>query len=137
MARINQRTLTSIGGLIVIALIAAGLIIAVVVFVKQRGDQVRRDEAVKIADQQAAEQEATNEANNADVDDETVSEGATTDPDESTATDGEETAPVLAATDELPATGPSDGLVQLLAVAALGLATSFYVASRRAVAEAR
>lgn len=132
MANINRQAVIRVGALVLVALVAAGLIISVILFVKNRGEQARRDEAIKIANEQAAEEDTPAPT------DESTSEG-TVNPDETqeeTATESDDE-PVIADADELPATGAGDAVLQLVAVSMLALSISFYVSSRRAYAQIR
>ena len=131
MAMFSGWRITRVGILFVIGvLVLGGLVFAGVSLVKQRGEQVRRDEAVKIA-----EQNLKNESESVPA-----SEGATSGaaPAES-AEDNKPAATSTVATTggtstELPQTG-LEGVGSILAVTALSLSVAFYVASRRAVRE--
>jgi hypothetical protein len=103
-------------------LVLAGLVFGGIWFVNERGEQARRDEAIKIAEQQLEEQsEVATETNNGTAPAE--EEGANG---PILSTSGEENV-------ELPETGPE--IVHILAITALTLSAAYYVGSRRALGQ--
>ena len=131
MAVFGGWRLTRAGILFVIGiLVLGGLVTGGIFLVKNHGEAVRRDEAVKVAEQNLKDKSeveskpiatstpddsSTNSANNGGSAAETTTPPATT-----------------PATSELPQTGPADGLMNTLIVAMLALSVGFYVSSRRA-----
>jgi hypothetical protein len=122
MAIFNGWQITRAGVVFVIGiLVLAGLVFGGIWFVNERGEQARRDEAIKIAQQQLEEQsEVATETNTGTV---PVDEEEENGPVPSSS--GEERV-------ELPETGPE--IVHILAVTALALSAAYYVSSRRALA---
>ncbi|MFZ2126212.1 MAG: hypothetical protein WAV04_01755 [Candidatus Microsaccharimonas sp.] len=114
--RITRAGVVFVAGIIILA----GLVFGGIWLVNQRGEQARRDEAIKIAEQQLQEQsEVAAETNSEPVQaEETQTNTATS---------------TSANAAELPATGPE--LMQLLAIALLALSVGYYVTSRRARAQ--
>jgi len=125
MASIGNVRVTRAGIIfIIVAIVLAIVVFASVSFVKQRGEQVRRDEAVDIA-QQNLENEAQTPIAIAE-DGESI---------ETTSPPAEESASATSGsnTGELPQTGPE--LINVIVIALLAGAATYYVASRRAVRE--
>lgn len=112
-----------------IALIAAALIIGGVLFVKNRAEQARRAEAVKIAQQQAEDQAADQATSSSDDESEADNGAGTT----SNSDESEPVAPAAQPATELPTTGPENSVLQLVAVTMLVMSSSLYLASRKAV----
>jgi FtsZ-interacting cell division protein ZipA len=123
MAIFNGWRITRAGVVFVIGiLVLAGLVFGGIWFVNERGEQARRDEAIKIAQQQLEEQsEVARETNNGTA---VTDEGEENSP--APSTNGEENV-------ELPETGPE--IVHILAITALTLSTAYYVGSRRALGQ--
>ena len=132
MAMLGGWRLTRTGILFVIGVVVlAGLVFGGIVLVRQRGEQVRRDEAVKVAEQNLKEQ----------------SEVATVPADESSASESEAEAAAAqeaaenaagsnaaaSATGQLPETGPADDFGRIIAVTILATSVAFYVSSRRSL----
>jgi LPXTG-motif cell wall-anchored protein len=123
MAIFNGWRITRTGVLFVLGIILlAGLVFGGIWLARERAEQARRDEAIKLAEQnleEMAEQtpEQTTVDGEADNTEEEVVVVETPEPN---------------ATESLPETGPND-LAGLLAVAMLALATALYLSSRRAV----
>jgi LPXTG-motif cell wall-anchored protein len=123
MAIFNGWRITRTGVLFVLGIILlAGLVFGGIWLARERAEQARRDEAIKLAEQnleEMAEQtpEQTTVDGEADNTEEKVVVVETPEPN---------------ATESLPETGPND-LAGLLAVAMLALATALYLSSRRAV----
>jgi Tfp pilus assembly major pilin PilA len=86
-------------------------------FVQQRGEQARRDQAIALADQIAQENEAIAAANKPKPSQPVVTETPTS-----------QQAPE---TTQLPATGPIDVLMSIVAIGALTTTISYYMSSRR------
>jgi len=132
MAMLGGWRLTRTGILFVIGVVVlAGLVFGGIVLVRQRGEQVRRDEAVKVAEQNLKEQ----------------SEVATTPAEESAASESEAEAAAAqeaaenaagsnaaaSAIGQLPETGPADDFGRIIAVTILATSVAFYVSSRRSL----
>lgn len=108
--RITRAGVVFVGGLIILAV----LIFGGIWFVQNRGEQTRREEAIKVAEQNLQEQSKP------PVETTTETEVATTD-----------TTPPASNEAALPETGIEIGHV--LAITVLSLATGYFVTSRRAV----
>lgn len=121
--RITRTGIVFIIGVVVLA----ALVFGAVWYVQQRGEQARRAEAVKIAEQNLTEQSKTATQPTK------VDEGSNT----SSSSNGthSDTQPTTVATStvELPATGPDAS--NIIVVTVLSLAVSLYIASRRMVRE--
>jgi len=122
--RITRTGIVFIIGIIVLA----ALVFGAVWYVQQRGEQARRAEAVKIAEQNLIEQSKTATTNPTKVDEgsdkSTSSNGTHTDTQSTTA---------ATSTVELPATGTDATSIAIVTV--LSLSVSLYIASRRMVRE--
>ena len=119
MAVLNGWRLTRAGVVFVLGIVLLGaLVFGGIWFVKERGEQARRDEAIKVAEAQLEEQ---SEVNQTPIAEEAQNNGSTNAP---------TTGTTQATTVELPATGAEAG--HIVAIAALAIATSYYAASRRA-----
>jgi len=125
MAVFGGWRLTRTGILFVIGiLVLGGLVTGGIFLVKNHGEAVRRDEAVKVAEQ--------NLKNQSEVESKPIAT-ETTDESTATSTDNGESAVVTPPnTSELPQTGPADGIINVLVVAMLALSVAFYVSSLRA-----
>jgi hypothetical protein len=110
--RITRAGIVFIGGIIVLA----ALIWGGIWLVRERGEQARRDEAVKVAQENLEEQSGT------------ITETVTNDEEEQTEASTQTPQPSAPAA-ELPATGGSFGA--LVAITALALAGAYYASSRR------
>jgi FtsZ-interacting cell division protein ZipA len=119
--RITRAGIIFVVGIIVLA----GLVFGGVMIAKNRGEQVRRDEAVKIAEQTLKDQSEAI-ATEAVDDTSTTTAGQTGGSTDVIATTG--TAPA-----QLPETGPASDLGRLAIVSILALSVAVYIASRRAV----
>jgi hypothetical protein len=111
-------------------IILAGLVFGGIWLVRERGEQVRRQEAVKIAEQNLETQSQAPTETKPEAKPETNTETTST----PTQTDTEtKPASTVAATNSgtLPETGPGD-IAQVIVVAILALAGAYYVTSRRA-----
>lgn len=116
-------------------IVVTGLIIGGLFWARQSGDQARRDEAVKIAEEQLKEESSDVALNEGDeTQDESQAngseQGATSESEgtiPSTGADVEESAPVT----ELPQTGPAETISSLIAIGGLSFATAAYLASRQ------
>lgn len=128
MAVLGGWRLTRMGVLFVIGIVVlTGLVTGGIFLVRNHGEQVRRDEAVKIAEQNLKDRSETStkptavptnkdQATNAGTNTSTTTEAATPN--------------ATAAPAELPETGIDAGRVLIVGILALSVA--FYVASRRA-----
>ena len=107
-----------IGVLVLVGLVTGGIFL-----VKNHGEAVRHEEAVKIAEENLKNQSEvkTQPVDTVDSSDKTE----TTSPDEAVKVVVEQTQPEV-----LPETGP-ESISNLLIIAILALSVSFYVASRR------
>ena len=111
-----------IGVLVLVGLVTGGIFL-----VKNHGEAVRRDEAVKVAEQKLKdESQVVSEPIATDTPEESGAAGA------DTSNNGESVVVTPSDTSELPQTGPVDGLVNVIIVAMLALSVAFYVSSRRA-----
>ncbi|MBC7459707.1 hypothetical protein H7200_03285 [Candidatus Saccharibacteria bacterium] len=131
--RITRAGIIFVVGIIVLA----GLVFGGVMIAKNRGEQVRRDEAVKIAEQTLKDQSEAiaTEA----VDDTSTTTAGSTGGSTTTAgaTNTTGSTDVIATTGtapaQLPETGPASDLARLAIVTILAVSIAVYVASRRAV----
>jgi len=124
MAVFGGWRLTRTGALFVIGiLVLGGLVTGGIFYVKNHGEAVRHEEAVKIAEENLKNQSEvkTQPVDTVDSSDKTE----TTSPDEAVKVVVEQTQPEV-----LPETGP-ESISNLLIIAILALSVSFYVASRR------
>jgi len=129
MALFGGRRITRAGILFIVGVLVLGALVTGGIFmVKSQGEAVRRDEAIKIAEQTLKDQSkvATQPVNTPEyTESETQSTG--TDSGDAVVTANEKA-------EELPATGPEElrALGQLLIVALLAFSASAYISSRRA-----
>lgn len=133
MAALGGWRLTRAGILFVIGiLVLGGLVTGGIFLAKNRGEAVRRDQAVKVAEQTLKDQSSSDSSGTAKSTDDTgtqTNSGAT-----GTSTTPANTGATTTATapSALPVTGP-DTLVELgniLAVTILALSVAFYISSR-------
>jgi len=127
MAIFGGWRVTRVGVLFIIGIIVlAGLVTGGIFLVKNRGEAVRREEAVKIAEQNLEDQSRV-AVQPVPAQESTVETAA--DPD----TTDEATAVPSSTTEALPQTGPSEvkAFVNIVIVAILALSASYYVTSRR------
>ena len=121
MAIFNEWRITRAGILFVVGIIVlAGLVFGGIWLVRERGEQARREDAIKVAEENLQKQSevATQPNNNGQQ------TGANTQPPAAAPPTGV----------ELPATGIAD-LAPVLVLAIVALAAGYYVSSRRAAAE--
>jgi len=116
---------TSQGGsvatfIIVVVILAAGLF-GTIYFLKRHGEQVRRDQAIAIYDQQQADKKSAEAENKEKAD--------MVNPDDNKASDVPSEA--AEASNSLPATGFDLAISQLMGVCLLVVATASYISSRR------
>jgi len=127
MAIFGGWRLTRTGILFIIGIIVlAGLVTGGIFLVKNRGEAVRREEAVKVAEQNLEDQ--------SEVAVQPVPVQESTEQTEANPSAATETTPVSASTSEsLPQTGPAElqALGNVVIIALLAFSVSFYVASRR------
>lgn len=117
MSAIGRLRITRQGVVIFVGIILLGVAVTYGAgFLQERGEQVRREEAVRQAEEALAKQ--TEEA---------VEVSANTDEQS-----GPEEVPVTGNSDALPHTGAGD-IYPIIVVIALTVAASYYVSSRRAV----
>jgi cytoskeletal protein RodZ len=135
MAAFNGWRLTRTGILFVVGiLVLGGLVTGGIFLVKNHGEAVRHDQAVKIAEQNLKDQSQTSTQPVTSSD--SSNSGNSSNTDTTTATDGstDTTTTAAASPSELPVTGIDDlqfiGRAAMLAV--LALSAAYYVASRRA-----
>jgi FtsZ-interacting cell division protein ZipA len=117
-------------GLIIGIIIVALLVLVGLSFAKQRGEQARRDEAVKIAQQNLESQSQGGALNEGDSGDKKGEE-------KPAGNNGNKAPEKTPTASELPQTGPVDGLLSLVAAAMLAFSATRYVASRRALLQSR
>ena len=138
MAMFSGWRVTRVGIVFVIGVIVlGGLVVGGIYLAKHRGEQVRRDQAIAIAEKNLTSQSAitpstatapSTESSNTSSDATHVGTAATdANTSGSTTSTGSTTA-------QLPQTG-FDGIERLVVVTILSLSVAFYVASRRAVRE--
>jgi hypothetical protein len=129
MALFGGRRITRAGILFIIGVLVVGTLVTGGIFmVKNHGEAVRRDEAIKIAEQTLKDQ---SEVATQPVDAPESTEGEA----QETGTDsGGAVVVANEKAEELPATGPEElrSLGQLLVVALLAFSASAYISSRRA-----
>lgn len=123
--RITRTGIVFVLGIVVLAAAVFGG----VWMVKERGEQARQEEAVRIAQQNLEEQSQTPVNESDDEEEQGMGVVAVEDDDEATSA-GSDVA-VQGDQDEMPQTGA--GLNMLLAIAFLTLAGAYYATSRRAV----
>ncbi len=138
MAMLSGWRVTRVGILFVIGVIVlGGLVVGGIYLAKHRGEQVRRDQAIAIAEKNLTSQSAMTPS--------TTAAPSTESSDKSpaathvgTAATGASASGSVASTGsaaaQLPQTG-FDGVGRLVIVTILSLSVAFYVASRRAVRE--
>jgi len=129
MAIFGGWRVTRVGVLFIVGIIVlAGLVTGGIFLVKNRGEAVRREEAVKVAEQNLEDQSKV--AVQPVPAEESTAQGAT-DPDAAGET---VTSTPTATAEELPQTGPAElqAIGNIVIVALLALSVSFYVTSRRA-----
>lgn len=136
MAILGGWRLTRMGVFFAIGIVVlAGLVTGGIFLVRNHGEQVRRDEAVKIAEQNLKDQSDTSTKPVAVTDDsnKAANSGANTaaDPSTNAATTSPDSSAAPAA---LPQTGIDGGRVLIVSILALSVA--FYVASRHAKSQA-
>lgn len=125
MAILGGWRLTRAGVLFVIGiLVLGGLVTGGIFLVKNHGEAVRRDEAVKVAEQNLKDQ--------SEVATQPIASDTSKDNDKTDTKPAETVIAAQTQATELPETGPS-GPLNVLIVTILALSVSFYVASRRAV----
>lgn len=124
--RITRTSILFVVGVVVLA----GIVFGGVWLAKERGEQARRDEAVKIAEQNLKDQSevAINKANEAVKQSNEGSDNAST---STTGTTSETQTTATQTASELPQTGPEFSSVIIVTI--LSLAVAFYVSSRKAV----
>ena len=151
MARFSGARITRAGIIFIIGIVVlAGLVFGGVMIAKNRGEQVRRDEAIKIAEQTLKDQSEaiatgavdgkTPETTGSTGTTGTTGSAGSTGSTGSTGSVGTNgvvattgTATTGTATTQLPATGPTADLGRLASVAILAVSIAVYVASRRTV----
>ena len=146
MARFSGARITRAGIIFIIGIVVlAGLVFGGVMIAKNRGEQVRRDEAIKIAEQTLKDQSEaiatgavdgkTPETTGSTGTTGTTGSAGSTGSTGSTGSVGTNgvVATTGTATTQLPATGPTADLGRLASVAILAVSIAVYVASRRTV----
>jgi len=110
----------SIVTFVIVGVVLAALLIGSVYYLKQRGDQVRKDQAIATADKlRADEDKAKSEAA-----DKSNTSGAVTD----------DTDKNVAAAKNLPATGAEMSVSSLVGIFLMSTMTTSYISSRRKLA---
>lgn len=128
MAIFNGWQITRAGVVFVVGIIILiGLVFGGVWMVRERGEQARRQEAAKIAQQNLEEQSETDPSTQTGTNTGAVAVSEPTDPDTQTTTS---TPP---ASNVLPETGAD--VSQIVSVTLVTLAVAYYVTSRRAARE--
>jgi len=134
------RTITRAGvGLVVGIILLAALVIGILFFVRERGEQARRTDAINIADQQlkedsdkgiAANPESDNSSTKSDEQAPTVQTPAQPAPQSSSQTTPSTSTPNPS---ELPKTGPVDQLGEVAVLSMLTFSVVSYVVSRKRI----
>jgi FtsZ-interacting cell division protein ZipA len=119
--RITRTGIVFILGTIVLI----GLVVGGIWLVRERGEQARRQEAVKIAEQNLEDQSQAQTETKPETNDETDSAPAATEDEANPVTT------TASRSDTLPETGPGD-IAQVIAVGVVTLAAGYYLTSRRA-----
>jgi len=133
MAMLGGWRLTRTGVLFVIGIVVlAGLVTGAVFLVKGRGEQVRRDEAVKVAEQNLREQSQGPIASDTDNDAAEQEAKAKAEADAKAAEEAKNAEIAAVDPNQLPQTGPADDFGRILVVTILATSVAFYVGSRRA-----
>lgn len=129
MAVFNGWRLTRAGVVFVVGIIVLALVVfGVIMFVRERGEQARRDEAIAVAEQNLEAQSEVSTAQTAD-DENTDSETTPAQASPATPAPATPTAPQAA---QLPETG-IESVAPIIILAIVTLAISYYVTSRRTV----
>lgn len=123
-------------GLIIGIIVVAGIVLTGLVVAKQRGEQARRDEAVKIAQQNLESQSQNGALNEGDTTTD-KGNGKTSDNKDGATNNGDKKPEKTPNTSELPQTGPVDSVLSLVAVALLAFSVTSYVTSRHALLKVR
>ena len=138
MAMLSGWRITRVGILFVIGVIVlGGLVFGGITLVKQRGEQVRRDQAIAIAEKNLTSQSANTPSTAVAPSTESTDTSPAANHVGTAATDATtsgNTASTDSTTAQLPQTG-FEGMGRLVVVTILSLSVAFYVASRRAVRE--
>ena len=134
------RTITRAGvGLVVGIILLAALVIGILFFVRERGEQARRTDAINIADQQlkedsdngiAANPENDNSSTKSDEQAPTVQTPAQPAPQSSSQTTPSTSTPNPS---ELPKTGPVDQLGEVAVLSMLTFSVVSYAVSRKRI----
>lgn len=138
------RTITRAGvGLVVGIILLAALVIGILFFVRERGEQARRTDAINIADQQlkedsdkgiAANPESDNSSTKSDEQAPTVQTPAQPAPQSSSQTTPQTTPSTSTPNpSELPKTGPVDQLGEVAVLSMLTFSVVSYVVSRKRI----
>jgi LPXTG-motif cell wall-anchored protein len=114
-------------------ILITGLIVGGLFWAKESGEQARREEAIKIAEQNLQDQSDTDVALNGDTTEPSTGNTETQTPPENT-DDQQSTSATITDVSELPQTGPADSAM-FIAVGALTFATVSYYRSRRTLLE--
>jgi len=129
MALFGGRRITRAGILFIVGVLVLGALVTGGIFmVKSQGEAVRRDEAIKIAEQTLKDQ--------SEVATQSVNTPESTETDAESASAGSDGVVVATTTDAetLPETGPEalQGLGQFVIIAVLAFSVATYISSRRA-----
>jgi len=122
---------------VVASLFVAAIVIGVIFFVSERGEQVRRDKAQEVAVQQLRDQEAAQEESSSEEPAPAPVIDGVSQEQAGTRSEPADSAP-RPSTEALPATGPvGDALGAVLVFGLVSLSIAYYVTSRRAVSASR
>ena len=139
MAMLGGWRLTRMGVIFVIGIVVlAGLVTGAVFLVRGRGEQVRRDEAVKVAEQNLKEESdgvvtPPNESSNATEAAQKEADAKAKAEADAAARDAAQRNNVASnSPSALPETGAAEDFGRILSVTILATSVAFYVASRRA-----
>lgn len=110
----------SIVTFVIIGVVLAALLIGSVYYLKQRGDQVRKDQAIAAADQQKADEDRAK----SEAADKSDTNGTVTDDTDKNVTNAQ----------NLPATGSEMSISGLVGIFLMSTMTTSYISSRRKLA---
>lgn len=123
MPKISARLVQAVGIYVLVSLVAAAIVIGVIYFVSNRGEQARIDQAREIA-----QTEIDSEKKNAEVQQDTSDNSKSDDTASSDAGTGQQD--TNETSEELPQTGPVDTVLNLVVIGLVTFGVVSYVRSR-------
>jgi len=117
----------SIVTFIIVGVILAAGLIGTVYLLKQHGDQVRKEQAIAVSEQQKASEKTTKEATKSESTNKSGTAGSSKDTTTSTSPE----AATTDNSDNLPTTGPESVIGEIVGIYLLTLAVTSYASSRR------